>query len=145
MPLTCWAYGYEFWNTSSERRSICRSACRVAGATQCLQSAWCKGILHDCRCTQGRYMGSIRLEMQNRRWTDLHAAVSPKGDRGQAVTSASGPAQRMPDSHGGRRGADMSASSRTPEMKPMSRQAISAVLCTVDFMLGRCGYVTTSL
>ena len=55
--------------------------------------------------------------------------VSPKTDLRQAPTSASGPAQRMPDNHGGKTSAVGTSSRRTPVSNPMSRHAVPAVLC----------------
>ena len=56
-------------------------------------------------------------------------------DLRQAPSSASGPAQRMPDSQGGKTSAVGTSARRNPVTKPMSRHAISAVLCkdTVSF------------
>lgn len=81
--------------------------------------------------------GIIRFVMQKRRCCLPQHAVSPKRDRGQVLMSASGPVHRMPDNvvnQGGSSGADMPAGSMTPVSKPMLRQTISAVLCTMHIL-----------
>ena len=55
--------------------------------------------------------------------------VSPKMDVRQAVTSASVPAQRRPDNHGGKTSAVGTSSWKNPVIKPIPRHAVSAVLC----------------
>lgn len=58
-----------------------------------------------------------------------HEEVSPKVDLRQALTSASGPAQRMPASQGGKTSAVGTSSWTNPVTKPIPRHATSAVLC----------------
>ena len=69
------------------------------------------------------------MDKQKRRCVAPQEAVSPKMDLRQAPTSASGPAQRMPDNHGGNTLAVGTSSWREPVTKPISRHAISAALC----------------
>ena len=69
------------------------------------------------------------MDEQKRRWMAPQEAVSPKMDLRQAPISASGPAQRMPDNHGGNTSAVGTSSRTDPVKKPISRHAISAVFC----------------
>lgn len=69
---------------------------------------------------------------QTRRRMGPQEEVSPNSDLRHEATLGSGPAQRMPDSHGGSSGDSVSGSAfwKNPNTKPRSRHRMSAVLCT---------------
>ena len=88
---------------------------------------------HTARTGNGNaasWRRTTREEKQKRRCVGPQKEVSPKMDLRQAPTSGSGPAQRIPDSHGGSTSPLRSSSWKKPVTKPMSRHATSAVLCT---------------
>ena len=94
--------------------------------------AWEAARANAVQCGPLRYLrmkGALE-ERQKRRWIGPHVEVSPKSERRQAPTLASGPAQRIPESHGGVIVGEESAFWKKPVVKPMSRHASSGVLWT---------------
>ena len=88
---------------------------------------------------------TARDDKQKRRCVVPQEEVSPKVDLRRAPTSGSGPAQRMPDSHGGSTSSLGTSSPKKPVTKPMSRHATSAVLCTQQSLLRQAKHSNTTV
>ena len=88
---------------------------------------------------------TARDDKQKRRCVVPQEEVSPKVDLRHAPTSGSGPAQRMPDSHGGSTSPLRTSSWKKPVTNPMSRHATSAVLCTQHSLLRQAKHADTTV